>query len=216
MTKKRGNSKPRERTLLGCYWGINLALLCYSDPPESQPSAWLLSERFQAPLVQSRCSRSLHRKDTLLMPMDVASPQFPLSLPTPHVVYLPRASSVLSKICMPIALFCNCILLIKYYINWWSMSKIKVASMKIKLNTLERAHKDKEISLLFIYFFWLHCWNAEVTGSGIKLTAQKWPELLQWQYGILNLLLHKVAPIGNVFNMNKLFSIPIALFSHFG
>lgn len=37
------------------------------------------------------------------------------------------------------------------------MSKIKVVSMKIKLNTLERAHKDKEISLLFIYFFWLHC-----------------------------------------------------------
>lgn len=64
---------------------------------------------------------------------------------TPRAVCWPRASCVWSKRFMTVALFCNYILLIKDYINWWN-KRSEVVSVKTKLNTLERAHKGKAIT----------------------------------------------------------------------
>ena len=50
------------------------------------------------------------------------------------------------------------------------------------------------VSFLFFFFknvFWLCPCHVQVPGPGIKHLPQQWPELLQWQYQILNPLHHQ-------------------------
>ena len=47
---------------------------------------------------------------------------------------------------------------------------------------------------LFVYF-WLCLQHVEVPGPGIKPSSQQLPELLQWQYWILNLIHHRRTPM---------------------
>ena len=76
----------------------------------SQPSAQPLPERLQAPLVQSECSKAPEPTTSLRKDAELRL--------SPRVVCWPRTSCVWSKRFMPLLLFCNYILLIKYYINW--------------------------------------------------------------------------------------------------
>ena len=50
-------------------------------------------------------------------------------------------------------------------------------------------------------------WHMEVPGSEIKPVPQQWPEIVQWQYWIFNLLSHKRTPL--VFFFFFLFRLPL-------
>ena len=58
--------------------------------------------------------------------------------------------------------------------------KINIGGLSISL------HTD-----FFFFFFWQHLWHMEFPRPGIKPALQQWPDPLQWQCQILNLLHHK-------------------------
>ena len=76
-----------------------------------------------------------------------------------------------------------------------SKVRIKPASSWILVRFVSLSHnRNSGIGFFKNHFWGPHLWHVNIPKSEIKPSPQQWPELLQWQHQIFNLLSHQGTP----------------------